>query len=166
LKLFQIVLTSVVALFCWLFVPAQTGVWETGAHYGRMVRNHPDLPPVTGNSGMIELTRAIQTSGKKPWQAYYRQPQVGLTATLIVVAIASLVGGIFGKGGGEAFAAEVDMPFLGSIPLDPAVRERSDDGEPIVLDEESDTGNAFREFVETTANNQGIVHRRRHSQRN
>jgi ATP-binding protein involved in chromosome partitioning len=71
---------------------------------------------------------------------------------------------IFGDGGGEAFADEVDMPLLGTIPLDPAVRERSDDGEPIVLDETSATGEAFREFVAATANNQGIIHRRRHSQ--
>ncbi|MFB6074059.1 MAG: Mrp/NBP35 family ATP-binding protein [Haloarculaceae archaeon] len=70
---------------------------------------------------------------------------------------------IFGSGGGREFAREVEMPFLGEIPLDPSVRERGDDGEPIVLDEDSETGAALREFVRETAIKQGIVHRRRHA---
>ena len=67
---------------------------------------------------------------------------------------------IFGQGGGERFAEEVGMPFLGSIPLDPAIRQGGDGGEPIVLGE-GETSEAFREFVGKTANMQGIVHRRR-----
>ncbi len=69
---------------------------------------------------------------------------------------------IFGAGGGEAFAADVDMPFLGSIPLDPRVRERSDDG-PVVLSE-SEVGDAFKTVTENVANNVGIVARREHSE--
>jgi ATP-binding protein involved in chromosome partitioning len=70
---------------------------------------------------------------------------------------------IFGEGGGEAFAGDAQMPFLGEIPLDPAIREGGDAGEPMVLDEESETGEALRSFVRNTADNQGIVHRRRHA---
>jgi ATP-binding protein involved in chromosome partitioning len=70
---------------------------------------------------------------------------------------------IFGEGGGEAFAEDAQMPFLGEIPLDPAIREGGDAGEPMVLDEESETGEALRSFVRNTADNQGIVHRRRHA---
>ena len=68
---------------------------------------------------------------------------------------------VFGRGGGEAFAEEVEMPFLGELPLDPGVREGEAGGAPIVLDEESETGGAFRSFVERAANNVGIVHRQR-----
>ena len=39
---------------------------------------------------------------------------------------------IFSKGGGERAAAEMEMPFFGGIPLEPAVREGGDNGEPIV----------------------------------
>lgn len=39
---------------------------------------------------------------------------------------------IFGAGGGEALAAELDVPFLGSVPLVTAIREGADVGEPIV----------------------------------
>lgn len=71
---------------------------------------------------------------------------------------------IFGSGGGEEFAETHDMPFLGSIPLDPAVREGGDGGEPTVLDNDSETGDAFRTITQNVANNTGIVHRRGVSQ--
>lgn len=66
---------------------------------------------------------------------------------------------LFGKGGGRTFAEDVEMPFLGEIPLDPGVRE-GDGGAPIVLGD-GDTADAFRVFTENTANNVGIVHRNR-----
>ncbi|MFB6267598.1 MAG: P-loop NTPase [Halodesulfurarchaeum sp.] len=67
---------------------------------------------------------------------------------------------IFGKGGGREFAAENDMPFLGAIPLDPEIRERGDEGAPLVMDEESDVGEAFRSMVAETADMVGILNRR------
>ncbi|MFC7046173.1 Mrp/NBP35 family ATP-binding protein [Halobacteriaceae archaeon GCM10025711] len=66
---------------------------------------------------------------------------------------------IFGSGGGEEFAAENDLPFLGTLPLDPAVRTGGDDGLPVVLDEDNPTGEAFRTLVANVANNVGITNR-------
>jgi ATP-binding protein involved in chromosome partitioning len=40
---------------------------------------------------------------------------------------------IFGHGGAEAEALRKDIPFLGAVPLDLEVRERSDRGEPITV---------------------------------
>ncbi|MBI5509198.1 MAG: Mrp/NBP35 family ATP-binding protein [Deltaproteobacteria bacterium] len=40
---------------------------------------------------------------------------------------------IFSHGGGESAAADLDIPFLGRIPIETAVREASDTGLPIVL---------------------------------
>jgi ATP-binding protein involved in chromosome partitioning len=71
---------------------------------------------------------------------------------------------IFGSGGGESFAADNEMPFLGSIPLDPSIRTGGDEGKPIVLEEESDTGQAFRDMVAETADMVGILNRQGHSQ--
>ncbi|ELY87824.1 ParA/MinD-like ATPase [Natrialba hulunbeirensis JCM 10989] len=71
---------------------------------------------------------------------------------------------IFGSGGGEEFAETHDMPFLGSIPLDPAVREGGDGGQPTVLDDDSETGDSFRTLTQNVANNTGIVHRQGVSQ--
>ena len=39
---------------------------------------------------------------------------------------------IFSHGGAKAEAERLGLPFLGEIPLDPQIRERSDAGEPIV----------------------------------
>ncbi len=69
---------------------------------------------------------------------------------------------IFGEGGGEAFAEEVEMPFLGKIPLDPAIRTGGDEGMPAVL-EDSRAGEAFRSITANVADNVGTVARRRHS---
>jgi ATP-binding protein involved in chromosome partitioning len=71
---------------------------------------------------------------------------------------------VFGSGGGRAFADENDLPFLGGIPLDPAVRTGGDTGRPMVLEEDDDTADALRVMTENVANNVGIVHRRRVSQ--
>lgn len=40
---------------------------------------------------------------------------------------------VFGSGGGETLAAEMELPFLGRIPLDPAVRRAGDEGSPTVI---------------------------------
>jgi len=65
---------------------------------------------------------------------------------------------IFGSGGGKELADENDLPFLGGIPLDPAVRESGDEGTPAVLGE-GETADAFRVLTENVANNVGIIRR-------
>ena len=40
---------------------------------------------------------------------------------------------IFRSGGGERTARELDVPFLGGVPLDPAIAEGGDEGRPIVV---------------------------------
>ena len=67
---------------------------------------------------------------------------------------------IFGSGGGRGFADENELPFLGSVPLDPAVRTGGDEGKPMVLKDGSETADALRVMTENVANNVGIVHRR------
>ncbi|MDH5019899.1 Mrp/NBP35 family ATP-binding protein [Halobacterium rubrum] len=67
---------------------------------------------------------------------------------------------IFGAGGGQDFADANDLPFLGSIPLDPSVRQGGDQGAPVVLDEDNQTGDSFREFAAETADMLGFVQRR------
>ncbi len=39
---------------------------------------------------------------------------------------------IFGQGGGERIAKDLDLPLLATIPLDPAVCAAGDEGEPMV----------------------------------
>jgi len=69
---------------------------------------------------------------------------------------------IFGSGGGEEFADEENLPFLGAIPLDPAIRAGGDGGEPIVRSD-GETATAFQAMTERVANNIGIVRRQQAS---
>jgi hypothetical protein len=40
---------------------------------------------------------------------------------------------VFGSGGGEALAKDMELPFLGRVPLDPAVTKAGDTGAPTVV---------------------------------
>ncbi|MCU4740332.1 Mrp/NBP35 family ATP-binding protein [Halobacteria archaeon AArc-m2/3/4] len=137
-----------------------------------------DLPPGTGDTQLTMLQTMPVTGAvivttpqdvalddaRKGLQMFARHDTVVLgIAENMATFVCPDCGGehaIFGEGGGQQFADAHDMPFLGSIPLDPQVREGGDAGEPTVLDQESDTGGAFRTLTENVANNTGIVHRR------
>jgi ATP-binding protein involved in chromosome partitioning len=59
---------------------------------------------------------------------------------------------LFGRGGGEALAAELDVPLLMRLPLVPALRAGGDDGRPIAAtDPDSEAGRAFHELAERIA---------------
>ena len=56
---------------------------------------------------------------------------------------------LFKKGGGEQAAKELDVPFLGSIPVDPKVVISGDEGMPVVLaDSDSPAALAFNQIVD------------------
>lgn len=56
---------------------------------------------------------------------------------------------IFRAGGGARMAADMSVPFLGSIPIDKAIVDACDDGEPYMLKfANSDAGKAFNQVVE------------------
>ena len=141
-----------------------------------------DLPPGTGDTQLTMLQTMPVTGAvivTTPQDVALDDARKGLemfaTHETVVLGIAENMStfacpdcdsqhDIFGSGGGEAFADEYELPFLGSIPLDPAVREGGDGGRPTVLEDDSETGDAFRTITENVANNTGIVHRRNVSQ--
>lgn len=55
---------------------------------------------------------------------------------------------IFGRGGAERLAEEMNVPLLGQIPLVQGIRESGDDGQPVALDKDTMTGQAFGKFAE------------------
>ena len=56
---------------------------------------------------------------------------------------------LFGRGGGEALAAELDVALLGRIPLVPAVREGADTGVPVhVADPAGEAARAFDDLAQ------------------
>jgi len=65
---------------------------------------------------------------------------------------------VFGSGGGERLAAEMKLPFLGRIPLDPAVRRAGDDGSPTVVSApESAAGQALLEMARSLERTLGAL---------
>jgi ATP-binding protein involved in chromosome partitioning len=55
---------------------------------------------------------------------------------------------IFGKGGGQRIANELDVPFIGRIPIDPKICEEADKGIPLVVGRvNSPTAEAFMNIV-------------------
>ncbi len=148
--------------------------WGRGGHLDYMVI---DLPPGTGDT-QLTMLQSIPVAGavivttpqdvalddaRRGMRMFgeHETPVLGIVENMSTFVCPDCGGShdIFGSGGGESFAEETDMPFLGSIPLDPAIREGDT---PIVLGE-GETPTAVREFVEKTADMQGVVHRRRQS---
>ena len=59
---------------------------------------------------------------------------------------------LFGEGGAQRLAAELDVPVLGAIPIEQSTREAGDRGTPVVLAEpESASALAFTEMAGRTA---------------
>jgi ATP-binding protein involved in chromosome partitioning len=65
---------------------------------------------------------------------------------------------IFGSGGGQRLADELELPLLGQVPLYPRVLEGGEAGRPIVLAEpESGAAKAIDKLAVTLASSLGIV---------
>ena len=154
-----------------------TQLWED-VYWGHLDYMVVDLPPGTGDT-QLSLLQSVPVAGavivttpqevalddaRKGLQMFgeHETPVLGIVENMSSFRCPDCGSehAIFGEGGGSEFADDVDMPFLGEIPLDPAVREGGDAGRPMVLDE-GETAEALRSFVEKTANMQGLVHRRR-----
>ncbi|MFC4549246.1 MULTISPECIES: Mrp/NBP35 family ATP-binding protein [Halorussus] len=154
-----------------------TQLWED-VEWGHLDYMVVDLPPGTGDA-QLTLLQSVPVTGAvvvtTPQEVAIDDARKGLRMfgrhDTNVLGIAENMAtfkcpdcgsehDIFGHGGGARFAEQNDMPFLGSVPIDPSVRTGGDEGKPIVLDEDSDTGDAFRVLTENVANNVGIVKRR------
>ncbi|HXW38024.1 MAG TPA: Mrp/NBP35 family ATP-binding protein [Nitrososphaerales archaeon] len=65
---------------------------------------------------------------------------------------------VFATGGGKEIAKEMDVDFLGEIPLDPLIREQADAGKPVVAaSPDSAQAVAFKEFAFRVAGMVSIV---------
>ncbi len=119
-----------------------------------------DLPPGTGDAH-LSLAQSVPVTGglivTTPQQVALMDARRGLVAfqqlnVPVLGIIENMAGDVFGVGGGEAAAKELNVPFLGRIPLDPAVREGGDMGKPIVISHpDSATAQAFRELARKVA---------------
>jgi ATP-binding protein involved in chromosome partitioning len=53
----------------------------------------------------------------------------------VLGVVENMYGEVFGEGGGQLLADDLDVPLLGKIPLTEELRRASDAGRPLVLDD-------------------------------
>jgi ATP-binding protein involved in chromosome partitioning len=114
-----------------------------------------DLPPGTGDVSMtlaqllpdatfLIVTTPQPTAQKVARRAAEMAHKVDLEIAGVVENMAGFVtpGGerfqIFGEGGGQELADELDVPLLGKVPLTMPLRAQADAGEPLVLTDPDD----------------------------
>jgi ATP-binding protein involved in chromosome partitioning len=111
-----------------------------------------DLPPGTGDVSMtlaqlLPQARFLIVTTPQPaaQNVAKRAAETALRFDLEVAGVVENMSGfttpdgqrftIFGEGGGQQLADELDVPLLGKIPLQEALRLGADEGRPLVLDD-------------------------------
>lgn len=109
-----------------------------------------DLPPGTGDAGLslaqsmplsggviVTLPQQVSLDDARRGLEMFRQLNVPVFGVVENMSYLELPDGtrmdVFGSGGGERLAIESGVPFIGAIPMDPAVREGGDQGVPVVI---------------------------------
>jgi ATP-binding protein involved in chromosome partitioning len=126
-----------------------------------------DLPPGTGDvqltliqtapvTGAVVVTTPSDVSLEDARKAVHMFNQVKVPILGIVENMSYLICphcseriDVFSTGGGERTAREMQVNFLGALPLDPAVRKGGDSGSPVALQNGNDShGAVFRELAQ------------------
>jgi len=135
-----------------------------------------DLPPGTGDVA-LSLSQSIPVAGamlvttpqtvsvadtRRAIKMYEKLnvPPMGLIENMshFVCPACGTESDIFGKGGGEALAREMNVPFLGRVPIYEPIRVGGDTGVPIVIGEPaSAAADAFRHLAERLASQLAIL---------
>ncbi|MGB1287618.1 MAG: Mrp/NBP35 family ATP-binding protein [Aggregatilineales bacterium] len=138
----------------------------TDVNWARLDYMIVDLPPGTGDAplslaqqfplaGAIIVTQPQSVAVSDALRASAMFDQLNVP---VLGVVENMAGEFFGSGGGEAFADQRDVPFLGRIPMSANVREGGDYGRPVVIhDPESDAGQAFRVLARQVAARVSVV---------
>ena len=143
----------------------------TDVHWGELDYLVIDMPPGTGDihltlvqtipvTGAVVVTtpQEVALSDAKKAIAMFSQAQtkvpiIGLVENMAWFTPAELPDSkyyIFGKDGGKNLADQLDMNFLGQIPLVQSIREGGDKGAPAMLGGDAQTQQAFSAFAAET----------------
>ena len=125
-------------------------------HWGDLDVLLVDMPPGTGDVSislgqLLPRAETVVVTTPQPLaqevasRAATMAQKTGLRVSGVVENMAS---DVFGFGGGELLAGELGVPFLGRVPLDAALREAGDAGEPLVArDPDCDASQAVIEIA-------------------
>ncbi len=112
----------------------------TDVHWGEIDTLVVDMPPGTGDVSISLgqlLPRAevvvVTTPQKLAQDVAARAASMAQKTNMRLLGVVeNMSGDVFGTGGGEELASELGVPLLGSVPLDPVLREQGDAGAPVV----------------------------------
>ena len=125
-----------------------------------------DLPPGTGDvsltlaqqvplSGVVVVMTPQHVAQEIANKSIYMFRTVGQGQNRpipILGVIENMSGSVFGTGGGETAANRLNVPFLGRVPLDPAICAAGDAGQPAILAApDSEQARSFRDIAHTLA---------------
>ena len=113
----------------------------TDVHWGELDVLVVDMPPGTGDVSISLgqlLPRAevvvVTTPQRLAQEVASRAASMARKTNMrLIGVIENMTGEAFGSGGGRRLAEELEVPLLGQVPLDVALRECGDAGEPVVL---------------------------------
>jgi ATP-binding protein involved in chromosome partitioning len=130
----------------------------TDVHWGEIDTLVVDMPPGTGDISISLgqlLPRAevvvVTTPQKLAQDVASRAASMARKTNMrLLGVIENMSGEVFGSGGGEELAAQLDVPLLGIVPLDPLLREQGDLGAPLVAAQpDAPTAQAIVAIAET-----------------
>src|SRR3954447_26779038 len=112
-------------------------------HWGELDVLVVDMPPGTGDvaislgqllprAEVVVVTTPQPAAQEVAARAAFMAKK---TSMRLLGVVENMSGDVFGSGGGEALAEELGVPLLGTIPLDPRLREAGDAGNPLVTPE-------------------------------
>lgn len=128
-----------------------------------------DLPPGTGDAALslaqtlplsggliVTLPQQVSLDDARRGLEMFRALQVPVLGVVENMSYLELPDGtrmdVFGTGGGERLARESGVPFIGAIPMDPAVRAGGDNGKPVVVSApDTAVAKALRQVAEDVA---------------
>jgi ATP-binding protein involved in chromosome partitioning len=136
-------------------------------HWGELDTLVVDMPPGTGDvsislgqllprAEVLVVTTPQPAAQQVAVRAALMAQKTGMRLAGAIENMSYLVGTgdeLFGSGGGQALAEAIDVPLLGRVPLDPALREAADEGDPLVWTEpESETAQTIMGIADGIAN--------------
>jgi ATP-binding protein involved in chromosome partitioning len=148
------------------------------AHWGELDFMLLDLPPGTGDihlsimqsmpvtgAVVVSTPQEVALADAKKGVAMFQQdsinvPVLGIVENMAYFTPAELPENkyyIFGKEGAKNLAQDLDVPFLGEIPLVQSIREAGDVGRPAALQTATPVELAFEELTKNVV--QELVHR-------
>lgn len=128
---------------------AQLTITQTAALSGAVIVTTPqEVSLIDARKGLQMFEKVnVPVLGLIENMSYFSCPDCGKVVT------------IFKRGGGEKMSRELGVPLLGEIPIDPAVVETGDEGEPIVSAKpDSQTAKIYQMIASAVAAQLSIVH--------